>query len=546
MTGNDVCIVNATVRTMDTAGSVAEAFRFRDGRIVAVGSRSSVLAGAASGAEGGPRVVDAAGATVLPGLIDAHSHLEMLAYAWEVAVDCRSTRASSIEDIVAALAERAAAVRAGEWILGQGEHYQHTKLAEGRYPDRHDLDRVSTTHPVIYRASYHLNVFNSLALDLLGVDDDTPDAPGGRIERDPATGIATGRTFDMFAPLGGPQAPVAVLADAMKAVQQRYLSVGITALGDILLHSHALDALVDLATREELVLRTVAYPKLPSVVAAADVRSAALAGRFSVVDGERLALGGIKVFLDGGLTAGAAALHDDYPGQPGYRGELAYTDDQVAELVRLADDAGLQIAIHAIGDRALDQAIDAVAALPPDRRAVIRHRIEHAGNMFMTDERIKRMLDLGIVPVPQPAFLLTTAPGYAGHLGHDRIGTLMPFRTLIDAGLAIPGNSDAIGITADQHHPFPAMQAAVTRRTASGEVIDGHEAVTVAEALAMYTRWAAYSLGWEDLIGSLEVGKRADFVLLDADPLAVSPDALGEVTVRSTWVDGREVYRLRH
>jgi len=525
---------------MDRAGTVAEAFRAEDGRIAAIGTTEEILAGAE-----GATVVDLGGAVVIPGLIDCHSHLELLAYSWELAENCRSSRVSSIDDIVSVLAERAAATAPGEWVLGQGEHYQNRKLAEGRYPDRHDLDRVSTTHPVMYRASYHLNVFNSLALELLGVDDDTPDAPGGRIERDPDTGVATGRTYDMFEPLGGPQPAVPELAAAIKRVQERYLAVGVTTVGDIPLHRTGLEAIAAVAADGDLMLRAALYPKLEAVVSADDVRAGRTKDRIDALDPDHLEMVGFKVFLDGGLTAGAAALHQDYPGQPGYRGELAFSDEDVAAMVATADEAGLQIAMHAIGDRALDQALDGALALPVERHGVARHRIEHAGNMFMTDERIKRLVTAGVVPVPQPAFIMTTAAGYVAHLGSERIGPVMPFRTLIDQGLPVPGNSDAIGITEDQHNPFPAMRAAVTRRTNDGDVLHPQEAVTVEEALRMYTEWSAFSIGWEDRIGSLEVGKYADFAVLTADPLDTDPAELAALAVTQTWIGGTLAYARR-
>lgn len=516
---------------------IAEAFRSENGRITVVGSREDVLAGA-----GDAEIVELDGAPVLPGLIDCHSHLELLAYAWEVAVDCRSTRASSIDGIVDALAERVPATPKGEWVLGQGEHYQHLKLAEGRYPDRHDLDRVSTEHPVMYRASYHINIFNTLGLQVLCVDDDTPDAPGGRIERDPDTGAATGRTYDMFQPLGGPQPDGPALAAAIKKVQERYLKVGITALGDIPLHAEGLDAITRVAADGDLILRAALYPKLDAVVSADDLRGDRTRSRIDALDPDRVQMKGFKIFLDGGLTAGAAALHEEYPGQPGYYGELAFSDDTVTGLVAMADEAELQIAMHAIGDRALDQALEACLALPEGRHGVVRHRIEHAGNMFMTEERIKRLASAGVVPVPQPAFLLTTAAGYIAHLGQERIGTVMPFRTLIDNGLPIPGNSDAIGITERQHVPFPAIQATVTRRTNDGELLDPQEAVDITDALRMYTQWAAYSIGWEDRLGSIEPGKLADFIVLDVDPIGVDTEELDKIEVAQTWIGAQKVY----
>ncbi|OJX65901.1 MAG: hypothetical protein BGO95_05670 [Micrococcales bacterium 73-13] len=532
---SELCIVDARILTMNSADEVAEAMRVVDGGIVQVGTTAEVLAAKGAGAE----VVELAGATVIPGLIDAHSHIEMLAYAWEIAVDVRSPGIASIEQLVSVMAQAAQDVPAGRWIMGHGQHFQDVMLAEGRYPDRHDLDRVSAEHPVFYRSSYHLNVFNSRALEVLGVDRDTPDARGGRIERD-EQGEPTGRTYDMFDPLGGPQAPVPELADAIARVQQRYLAVGVTALGEISLRSHGFEAMLALAARDDFRLRATLYATSPSVVDAEAVRSGGLRARFAGLDESRLRLGGVKLFLDGGLTSNAAALSFDYPSLPGYRGELAYTDEEIAELVRLVDEADLQLSAHAIGDRALDQVLAALDRLPAESRRR-RHRIEHAGNIWMTPERIAKLVELGAVPVPQPAFILTTALGYRRNLG-EVVGTLMPFRTLLDAGLSLPGNSDAIGITADQHDPFPAIQASVTRMTHAGEPVDPAEAITVVESLGMYTRDAAFAIGRETEIGSLEPGKRADFAVLDEDLLAIDPAAIGAVRPRSTWIDGTRVF----
>jgi predicted amidohydrolase YtcJ len=522
---------------MDSQCSVQEAFSIRDGSIVNVGTRAAVLA-----ASPGARVIDAKGASIFPGLIDAHAHLEMLAYAWGLAVDVRSSRISSIAEMVERMRVHAEKTRPGEWILGHGEHFQNLKFKEGRFPDVHDLDKVSDKHPVVYRSSYHLNVFNSVALKALRVDKWTPDAPGGRIEHDEETGELTGRTFDMYAPLQGPQSTVPSLVDAMVQVQEKYLSVGVTCIGEIPLHSHGLDGLLLMAAQGWGQLRAGIYPKYPTVVKEADFTTKMLQSRFKSINGNKTKLCGIKLFADGGLTSGAAALNEDYPGKQGYRGELTYTDEEMQRLCKEIDGAGFQIAIHAIGDRALDQALDAIAKLPVQSREQKRHRIEHAGNLFMTPERIRRMAELHIVPVPQPAFILTTAVGYRKSLGTERIGKLMPFKDLLAAGLIIPGNSDAIGITKDQHNPFPAIQASVARRTKAGEVVEEDQAITVEEAFKMYTNWAAFSLGWEDQIGSLEPGKAADFIILDRDPYKIPINELEKLNVTSTYIGGELVY----
>jgi len=523
----------ANVVTMDDERRIVEAFAVENWRVIATGDFAE-LRQSFRDAE----LVDLGGSTVLPGLIDAHSHLEMLAYTWELATDVRSSAVGSIAEMIERLREVAARTEPGEWIMAHGEHFQDLRFEERRFPDRHDLDRVSREHPIYYRSSYHLNVFNSAALELLGVDETTPDAPGGRIERHPETGELTGRTYDMFAPLGGPQAEAPVLADAMAAAARRYLAVGVTALGEISLHSRGLEAMLLLSSRDDFPLRATVYPTLPNAIDRSDV--ATLRSRFDGVEPERLRLGGVKLFLDGGLTAGAAALHDDYPDQPGYRGELRYDDAELAELLHDIDREGFQTLMHAIGDRALDQALGAVEALG-EGAAEHRHRIEHAGNLWMTPDRISRLVRSGVIPVPQPAFIRTTALGYRARLG-DRVGDLMPFRALADAGIRIPGNSDAIGISADQHDPFPAIEAAVTRRSQLGEPVDPQHALTLLESIEMYTRNAAQSIGRETEIGSLEAGKFADFVVLDRDILTVPSDQIATVRPRQTWSGGELVF----
>lgn len=514
---------------------VAEAFLVDGDKIRSVGTSADVLG------EGDHTVdtIDLQGATVIPGLIDAHSHIEMLAFAWEISEDVRSSRVSSIEDLIDVLRIRASNTAEGDWIIGHGQHFQDALFKEGRYPDRHDLDRVSTRHPVMYRSSFHTNVFNSLALQLMDVDRNTQDAPGGRIERD-SDGNPTGRTFDMYAELGGPQISVEELANAINRVQNKYLEVGVTSLGEISLLPSGLDALIKIAREGDLHLRVASYVTAPNICEARDVLNGALAEKFEGIDPEILNFAGIKLFLDGGLTSLAAALNDDYPNQPGYRGEMVYSLQELQEWIELVTGAGLQIAIHAIGDRALDQALDAVAETGEKARH-LRHRIEHAGNIWMSPERIKRLSDLGVIPVPQPAFILTTALGYRDNLG-ARIGDLMPFRTMLDAGLRLPGNSDAIGITEDQHDPFPAIQASITRTTYDGQPVDTHQGITIFEALRMYSIDAAFAIGREAEIGSIAPGKKADFVILDEDLLGVSPSSIGQIQPRETWVGGQKIY----
>ena len=535
----DLVLVNGRILTAGPEWRPSQAMALGGGRVVLVGEDSEVKAVA------GSRTVirDLQGRTVIPGLVDAHTHLELFGYSWHIAVDCRPPAVKSITDIVDRLRARAGTLPTGEWVFGQGTHYQDAYLAERRYPDKRDLDLASTRHPVVFRSSYHLNVFNSKALQLLGANRETPDAPGGRIERDPRTGELTGRTFDMYDALGGPEAPLEQVLAGIEYSQRQYLEKGVTAVGDIPMHPGAVSALLALDEAHRLVIRVVAYPKLPTAVGLDELKTGHFARRFPSRPDMRLRLGGIKLFLDGGLTSSAAAMHAPYPGTDSYCGELAFTSAELDALVEAIDCAQLQVAIHAIGDRALDMAIAALGRVRQVGKAgAPRHRIEHAGNLFMTSPRVDALARLAITPVPQPSFIRTTAAGYREHLGAERTGTLMPFATLLKAGIPVPGSSDALGITRDQHDPLLGIWAAVTRETDDGAILEPEEAISVRDALTMYTKYAAYSIGAYDEIGSLEPGKHADFVVLSHDPMSIPLIRLREVTVQQTWIAGSQVY----
>lgn len=529
----DKILINGAIVTMDDHRTEVQAMGIAAGRVAALGSSENVLALATESTE----IIELHGATVLPGLIDAHAHLELLAYSLELAVDCRSPKNGSIEDIVAALSESAAAAAPGTWILGQGNHFQDAMLAERRYPDRHDLDRVSDVHPVVYRASFHFKVFNSCAMRLLGITPETPDAPGGRIERDPDTDALTGRIFDMYSEVA--EADPVELEAAMVKIAQRYLALGVTAVGDIPMLPNGLTALIRAAHTKSLGVRVVAYPKLPTVATLEDTTNGQLRRRFANLDEDVLTLGGVKLFADGGLTASAAALYEPYATDPTQRGTPTFEPHELNEIVSKLAEAGHQILVHAVGDRAIDMTLDAYESIPDSqRRPHAPHRIEHGGNAFVTDERIKRIQNLNAMAVPQPSFILTTAQGYRRALGEERSRELIPLKRLLDAGLPIPGNSDAMGIRPDQHSPFLAMFAAITRQSSNGEIINPEQAITIDDALLMYTRNAALALGKATEIGSLELNKHADFAIFHNDPRKTEAHDLLTIRAHQTWVGG--------
>ncbi len=529
-------IKNARILTMDDEGTEGGSMLVQDGRVVEIDppfDRSEAVT----------TVVDAGGRVVLPGFIDGHAHMEMIGYAWGIAVDIRPPAVRSMNELVAKLKAKAETLSAGRWILGQGIHYQDQHMEEGRYPDRNDLDRVSTQHPIVCRFSFHMNVFNSKALEVLGITRDTPDMDGGYIEHD-VDGEPTGMTNDMWHAVGGPDWPLDELCPAIELAQSSYIANGVTGICEFSLLKGGVDALMSLEARDRLKIRVALYPKVPDVCSLEAATDGTMAERFRSVDADRLQLGGMKLFIDGGLTSKAAAMHEPYWGTD-IIGDLAFEPAEFAAIVEALDGAGHQIAVHAIGDRAVDCVLDAFEALPGARKVDEGlHRIEHAGNAFWNAERSARFKAKSLLPVPQPPFIFTTAPGYRKNLGPERGKNLFPFRTMVvDDGFAVPGNSDAIGIHPKQHIPLFGIWCLVTRHMINGETLDDSQQIDVETALKMYTRYAARSIGREHEIGSLEPGKFADFIILDDDPRSVDLESLRDMAVRETWINGELVHR---
>lgn len=533
---------NARVITMDPSNPSGEAFACVDGRVVAVGDTSSVakLAGPNT------RVLDAEGAVVLPGFIDVHSHFELMAQATELSVDYRSPGVSNIGQIIDRLRARAQETPAGEWIVGQGTHFQDTLLDEKRYPDRHDLDKASTIHPILARFSGHTQIFNTVGLQRLGLTRDTPDPHGGRIERD-EHGEPTGRTYDIGATTNSaqelPSWPLSVMRDAIRQVALKYYAArGITSVGDIQLLPQGLPALVSLYEERQLPCRVANYMTYPTVISLEDAIEKRLPELPSTVDPAWIRWAGIKLFADGGITAANAAMHEPYTHEPHNSGLLLYTEESLAQTIEDLAEAGHQVIIHAIGDRSVDTSLDAFARLKKRRSPELGpHRIEHGGILYMTPERVARFISAGVLPVPQPAFIWG-ANRYGKYIGPERAFNPFPYRTLLNAGLLTPGNSDAGGAAPDVSNPFFAFWCLVTRQTAEGNVLDMREALTVEEGLQMYTVWSAAAQGESKDKGSLEVGKLADFILLDDDPREVSIEQVKLMEPRSTWVNGELVY----
>lgn len=527
----DLVVQNARVYTFDETNPKAEALAAWRGRILAVGRREEMadLIGPAT------RVLDVHGATVLPGFHDAHCHILLFGLSL---VEVNVREAQTVGEVAKAVAVRAQREPPGKWIRGGG--YNDNKLAERRHPNRHDLDPVSPHHPVwLLHISGHMGVANSLALDRAGITRDTPDPPGGRIVRDD-NGDPTGVLLETAQDLVKRVLPPYTLQEtkaALAAAGQQMASEGITA---------AQDAWAGWIAPEEFraYQEAVEEGRLPQRVwllvdvDRLNVRDDRFDFAFGLHTGfgsDRLKLGAVKIFVDGSLIGRTAALREPYADPPGVSGMLVRDPLTLVELVRRAHVGGWQVAMHAIGDRAVEVALDAIERVMGPDPAAFRPRIEHCG--VVPPDLRERLRRLRPVVVTQPRFLYELGEGYRVALGWERLRWKLPVAGLRGVPLALSSDRPVV-----DGAPLKGIQAAVTRRTRDGWTLAPEEAISAEEAMWTYTVGGAYAARAEAEVGTLTPGKWADCVVVDRDPLAVAPEELESVRVMYTVVGGRVAY----
>lgn len=536
----DLRIDNANVMTMDPAHPVAGSVGVWNGLVVALDGDAAAMAAA--------RVVDAGGATVLPGFVDAHTHL---CWAGLEAGATDISAASSIDEVLALISTAAAGAADGAWVDVAG----YDQRALGRHLTAVDLDRVGQGRPVyVQHRSGHVCVVSSDVLAQLPDGWLTPGREGVDIGADgQPTGVLAEAAMLGVRDLRVPYA-LATIVDALERTARVCLSQGVTMCAEagigtgLLGHSPVELAAYQAAVEQgRLPVRAqvmVASDVLHEVTAnAADgLRRGVDLGLRTGLGDSRLAVGALKIYTDGGMMARTAALTEPYlsgSGVPGSNCGMLQRD--AAELMAAMVDghgAGWQLAVHAIGDRALDVALDGIEQAQRARpRPDARHRIEHAG--LVRPDQLRRMAALGVTAVIQPTFLYAYGDDYAAILGPERAGFLYRGRSFLDAGIRIAGSSDR---PVADGAPLRAMAFMADRRSSSGQVIGSGEELTVTEALEAYTVHAAWACGAEQRIGSITPGKHADFVVTAEDPTRVSPDRIPDIEIRATLVGGEVAY----
>jgi hypothetical protein len=526
----DLILVSGKVWTGDAARPEAQAIASRDGRIVAVGSDADVSR------LRGPKtlILDAKGRRVVPGMIDAHTHMTMGGLNL-LALDLRRTKDEA--DFTRQLAAYAKGKPSGVWLTdGAWDHEQWTPP---RLPTKALLDPATGDHPTcLSRQDGHMMVCNSLALKLAKITRGTPDPPGGVIVRDAAgepTGLLKDAAMDLVWTVRPPRAP-GELAGALRAAMKEAARVGVTSVQDLQGDPGTLDAWKKLRDSGELTVRVNFRPPLAEWEMARDRRTA-------MGNDDWLRVGGVKGFSDGALGAATALLFEPFTDDPKNKGVWAAEAIPLArfeERVAGADRAGLQVEIHAIGDRANAEILDLFERVakrngPKDRR----FRIEHAQHLRSAE--IPRFAAQGVIASMQPYHAIDDGRWADKRLGPERNRGTYAFRSLLDAKarLAFGSDWDVAPLS-----PIAGVYAAVTRRTIDGKNPQGwvpEQRITVAEALRAYTAGAAYAAFEETEKGTLEVGKLADFVVLSADPFTVPPEEIQAIAAEKTVVGGRVV-----
>jgi len=550
----DLVVYNAKVVTVDPAFRVAEALAVTGDRIAAVGSNSEVLALA------GPqtRRVDLGGKTVLPGLIDSHTHpVGAAMYEFDHPVPEMET----IADVLAYVKSRADALPPGEWISVSQVFI--TRLKEQRYPTREELDRVAPNNPVVFRTGPDASL-NSLALKLSGIDRNfrITDGRPGRIERDPKTGEPTGivrsaSRFIKYRSSGKEPTPEDYLA-RLKALLADYNSVGITSIVDGDTSDQEVELYRQLKQRGELTCRTFLAlsvdAQMPFEKIQERLRQAARSPLHAYDN--LLWLRGAKSYLDGGMLTGSAYMRQPWGvskvyaiDDPNYRGMLYIEPDKLYRIMREALANDLQFTAHSVGDGAVHAFLEAAERIARndfpvrDKRPAITH------SNFMSLEAVRKMAELGVVANMQPAWLWLDAATLLKQFGNERLAYFQPYRTIFELGAIAGGGSDhmqKIGSlrSINPYNPFLGIWVTLTRRARwLDEPLHPEQAITREQAIRFYTINNAYLTFEEKEKGSLEPGKLADFIVLDRDILTCPVDEIRQIQVEQTWLGGKLVFR---
>ena len=550
MVDADKVLIGGNIITVNSKAPRAEAVAIKNGRFFWVGSTEEVKAAIGKGTE----IRDLKGMTVVPGFNEAHNHTLQFGHILSGILLASVYSMSGILDLVR---ERAECQKEGTWIFGSG--FDQNKLREKRLPTRWDLDKVAPNHPVsLKHTSMHVMVVNSKALSLAGITKNTPNPEGGEISRDHKTGELTGILLE-FPAMNlieniMPKPSQEDLIAALQRASEKLLSEGITSAtdagvgvlvdvpGQIAAYQEAVERGA-LRVRHNLAIWSNAlfnYENFDEELKKVEWNLLGMGIR-SGLGNERLRIGPFKFVPDGAVSSGTAVTYETYGADPNHQttGVFVIDPEKLTKLACVVHALGWQLMIHAIGDRTLDTAINAIAkALQTRNKEDPRPRLEHC--VMITPSMIERIRELGILLTLQPGFVWGLGDSYITQLGKEKAARTKPFRALLDNNIMVAFSSDRPVIDGA---PLLGIHAAVNEKTVTGQDFAPAEKISVEEALRCYTINGAYTTFEEHIKGSLETGKLADLVILAEDPTKIAPESIKDVQVMATMVGGEFLYK---
>lgn len=540
----DIVYFNGKIVTLDAAESVASAVAVKDGKFVAVGASDAIrkLAGPST------TLVDLNQKLVVPGFIDAHTHPVETITMTRKWVDARFPRTASVKQALARTQDRLSQTPKGEWVFVACSSASQNKFEEKRLPTKAELDALAPDNPVALANGTHMFVVNSAALRALGVTkDNVVLAGGGR-----ALLGEDGEPSGIFAD-GGAALPASPTSDELKEYYTKDIPAFWNAYG---FTSAVAITSAQMIPALQAVAQTPVRPNLRYTVSVWTATDGA--GMPDDLDRFRMPRGadaafyrfaGIKLWMDGENDARTGLMYEPYEGHvatdpPGGTGVAVSSPAQLARFVEIANKNGVMSMMHCSGDKAIDLCLDAYEGGVAKRIEKTIVRIEHFGMFQLTRTQLERAAALRpqrFSVAIQPAWLLTLAQADIDNMGEERARMGFRFRALVDAGIEPAASTDMTGIYMDNINPFLGIYAAVTRNSSAG-IFEPGQAVSVTEALKMWTIWAAKAMGEEAFKGSIEPGKYADMVVLSDDILTMPVQGLKDVKVLKTILDGRIVY----
>lgn len=520
----DLIVENANIHTVNKGQPNARSLAVKGDRIVAVGADLSSLAGP------GTRRIDLKGATVIPGLIDAHAHMRGLGGLLE-SRDLRHV--ATIAEIAAYVKQQAAGRPASEWIVAR--NWDQTNWG-GQFPTATHLDAAAPDRPVyLIRVDGHAGWANSHAMALAGITDETPDPPGGKIVRD-ARGKATGIFVDRAQRLVGGKIPPPTYAQIKRQLElaaKQCARLGLTGVHDAGVTREDVQAYRELIREGKMPMRIWAMIGGEGALWREFVERGPEVGDF-------LTLRSIKLYADGALGSRGAALWQPYSDDKANSGLMLTSRADLERVARVAAAKGFQVCTHAIGDRANRLVLDAYAAALGGKNDK-RFRVEHAQVISLPDFKI--FADNSIIASVQATHATSDMRWAEQRLGPDRIAGAYAWRRFLNLGVPVANGSD---FPVEEPNPMLGLYAAFTRQDTQGQPPQGwtpNEKMTRQEALESWTLSGAYAAFEEKIKGSLEPGKFADFLVLDRDIMTVAPRELPQIQIKATYLGGKIVYQ---